>query len=96
MNIEASPHDLRGSLAVGSATGVAGCRTWTRRSVETGKHYELAPASIEGWPLPAKREDSRPNSIIVNYDGNDVIALELATGELYRTRAPATTLRLRR
>ena len=77
MNIEAYPHDFRGSLAVVSATGVAGCRTWTLRSVETGKHYELAPASIEGWPLPAKREDSRPNSIIVNYDGNDVIALEL-------------------
>ncbi|EMQ1715390.1 TPA: hypothetical protein ONA41_006491 [Pseudomonas aeruginosa] len=29
-------------------------------------------------------------------ENDNVIALELATGELYRTRAPATTLRLRR
>ncbi|HDV3697352.1 TPA: hypothetical protein RH202_002946 [Escherichia coli] len=96
MNIEAYPQGFRGPLAVVSATGVTGGRTWTLRSVETGQLYELAPASIEGWPLPAKREASRPNSIIVSYVGNDVIALELATGELYRTRAPATALRLRR
>ena len=96
MNIEAYPHDFRGARAVGGGGGGGGGRSAGRRSGETRPPAHRAPASIEGWPLPAKREDSRPNSIIVNYDGNDVIALELATGELYRTRAPATTLRLRR
>lgn len=83
MNIEVYLYDFCGLFVVVFVIGVVGCRIWMLCSVEIGKYYEFVLVLIEGWFFFVKCEDSWFNSIIVNYDGNDVIVFELVIGELY-------------
>ncbi|EKS4072468.1 hypothetical protein QB142_004511 [Salmonella enterica] len=86
------PEGLRTELHVVSQKGMTGNKSWVLRDLATDQAYELTPSTIAGWQIPVG--DLNSPGIIVTMQP-DCVALELRTGNIYRTAPPPRGLRSR-
>ncbi|EPL59858.1 putative TraA protein [Stutzerimonas stutzeri B1SMN1] len=84
------PEGLRTELHVVSHKGMTGNKSWVLRDLATDQAYELTPSTVAGWQIPVG--DLSSPGIIVTMQP-ECIALELRTGQLYRTAPPPSSLR---
>lgn len=87
------PQGLLSKFDVVSQQGETGSKTWVLRDMNSQLEYELSPATIEGWDIPAA--PSKGPSIIVALKPS-MVAMHLPTGEFYRDAPPPSRFRLKR
>jgi hypothetical protein len=91
------PQGLRTQLEVLDQEGsTVGGKKWLLRDVATKQRYLLLPFTVKGWDIEARPPQRITPSIIICFEGDSIVALELGTGRLYRDRVPPTLFRLKR
>lgn len=90
--LPAFPQGLRGPLLVVAYKGETGNRSMVLRDLNTQATYQLEPGTIEGWEIPAASAYHRKGHSIIVTLKPAMVALHLATGELYTDAPPPRRL----
>lgn len=86
------PQGLRSPLLVVAYKGETGNRSIVLRDLNTQATYRLEPSTIDGWEIPAATDIHRKGHSIIVKLTPAMVALHLATGELYRDGPPPRRL----